>query len=62
MKSEIEIKFDKLSKEYLEKFGVSYPLMITGQKSLAEICAEIERCLKSGKQAKEPKYKDDGDY
>lgn len=62
MKSEIEKRFDALSKNYFEKFGENYPICIVGQISLKEICKDIEKCLKTGEKKPPLEYEDGADY
>ena len=62
MKSETEKRFDALAERYLETFDENYPLMITGWKSLAEACEEMEECLRTGVPAKKPTYEEGVEY
>lgn len=61
-KSEIEIKFDKMLKEYKNKFGQPYPCMITDISSLKSHIQAMEQAIKSGKMVPEPEYKKGAKY
>ena len=42
--------FERLMREYREKFGEDFPVFLCMGMSDEEIIAEIESCLKSGKK------------
>lgn len=52
---------DALDK-YYGKFGENYPLCISACREDAEIIAEIEECVTTGKKAKKMEYTDNIDY
>lgn len=62
MKTEVKKRFDELCDKYYETFGENYPLVITDQRTLKEVCDDIEKCLKTIKKAEKPKYKKGADY
>lgn len=53
---------EKALKEYEEKFSKPYPLAIGRGMTEKETINDIKRCIKSGKEAKEPEYEEDVDY
>lgn len=61
-KSETELRFNELADKYYEKFGKDYPYMITSAMTLEDVCADIEKCLKTGKPKKDYPYKKGADY
>lgn len=48
--------------KYYEKFGENYPLCISACREDAEIIAEIEECINTGRKAKKIEYADNIDY
>lgn len=62
MKSETERKFDELSEKYYKKFKKNYPYMITSGMTLAEACADMEKCIEKGKAKKDYPYKEGAEY
>ena len=55
-KEELEILLD----EYMKRFGEPYPLVIIDSRIKA--VSIIKECLKSGKKAPKPKYKEGAIY
>ncbi len=53
---------EKALKDYEEKFGKPYPLAIGRGMTAQESINDIKRCIKTGKEAKEPDYDEDCDY
>ena len=48
--------------KYYENFGENYPLCISACREDAEIIAEIEECITTGRKAKKIEYADNIDY
>ena len=62
MNEELTKEFDKVSEEYYEKFGDSYPLMIMDERSIAEHIQIMKDCIQSGTPAEDPEYEEGSDY
>lgn len=58
MKSELEKKFDAVSKIYFEKFRQRYPLFMTDMNGLEYHIKEMQKCIDADKPAKNPKLRD----
>lgn len=55
-------KLDQLLYKYMEKFGESFPTMLTQQLKQSELVQALENCLKSNKNYEVIGIKENSDY
>lgn len=53
------MELQKALEEYEKCFGESYFFYIGFQKTASDIISEIQKCIRTGKKQRPPKYEDD---